>query len=299
LGTAAIVHLRLTFSVTSLPSGVQIRSPCLMEDSPIAAILRSSTIVDLSLTLAEDLPCAWPGAASYRHVTDHWYAAGGDVPAVREWSGVPYTTSVIELDEHTGTHFDAPAHFIAPPSSGLANAGESGDLTTERIELEQFIGPAAVIDVTSLLGSVGPGLSPVIEPAAVTDFEQRHGEIAPGDIVLFRTGWDAHYRPGRRGDAYVHDPVVLGSAPGWPAPSPETIGLLVHRGVRCVGTDAVSMGPVEDTVPTHIAGLESGMVYVEALCGLGQLPERGATFIFLPLKIAGGSGGPGRALAII
>jgi len=270
-----------------------------MENNPIAHMLRASTIIDLSLTLADDLPCYWPGAAHYRHVTDHRYADVADARGNREWSGVPYTTSIVELDEHTGTHFDAPAHFIAPPNSGLSNAGKAGELTTDKIALEQFIGPAAVIDVTYLLGSTGPGQSPVIEPAVVVDFEKAHGAVSQGDVVLFYSGWDRHYLSGRGGDTYVHDPVALGTAPGWPAPSPETIALLVERGVRCVGTDAVSMGPLEDTVPTHIVGLENGMVYVEALCDLGRLPARGATFIFLPLKIAGGSGGPGRALAII
>ena len=75
--------------------------------------------------------------------------------------------------------------------------------------------------------------------------------------------------------------------------------LLGERGVLCVGTDAVSMGPAEDGRATHIAGLSRGMVFIESLCHLKELPSHGATFVFLPLKIANGSGGPGRAVAFM
>lgn len=267
--------------------------------SDLAAVIRASTIVDCSLVLAEDLPCSWPGAVRYRHTTDHWFETKDWRTPLRRWSGTPYHSCVVELDEHTGTHFDAPSHFIAPPGSGLPNEGTTGELTADRIPLEQFIGPAAVIDVQSLVGQAEPGTSPRIGPAAIADFEAEHGRIAVGDIVLFCSRWDARYQAGGAGDRYVNNPLVAGNEPAWPAPSPEAIEVLLERGVRCVGTDGVSMGPVDDAAPTHVVGLGAGMVFIEALCQLDQLPPRGATFVFLPLKINGGSGGPGRALAII
>jgi isatin hydrolase len=265
----------------------------------LADLLRESQLVDLSLILSDDLPCYWPGAARYRHTTDHWFENLEGRPGLRRWSGTPYHSCVLELDEHTGTHFDAPAHFIPPPESGLAHAGPAGLLTAEAIDLAQLIGNAVVVDVSSLVGHAPKGASPRIEPGLLDEFEARHGPIGAGDIVLFRSGWDERYLPGDSGDRYVRLPVVFRSEPAWPAPEPATIAWLLERGVRCVGTDGVSMGPAEDGLATHITGLSAGMVFVEALTRLHELPTRGATFIFLPLAIAGGSGGPGRALGVI
>jgi kynurenine formamidase len=73
--------------------------------------------------------------------------------------------------------------------------------------------------------------------------------------------------------------------------------ILIERGVRCVGTDGVSMGSSHDGAGTHYAGLEAGVVFIEALGHLEQLPVRGAFFCFAPLKVARGSGAPGRAFA--
>lgn len=270
-----------------------------MSEPDLSGILRASQIVDLSLVLSDDLPCYWPGAARYRHTTDHWFEDVDSRPPLRRWSGTPYHSSVLELDEHTGTHFDAPAHFIPPPQSGLPNAGPAGLLTTEAIDPRQFIGDAVVVDVTSLLGQAPDGASPHIEPELLDEFEAQHGAIGADDIVLFRSGWDARYRKGRDGDRYVHDPLVLRNEPAWPAPGVDAMEWLVGRGVRCVGTDGVSMGPAEDGLATHVTGLSVGMVFIEALTHLDRLPTRGATFVFLPLPIAGGTGGPGRALAFL
>lgn len=261
--------------------------------------LRTSRTVDLTLRLAEDLPCFWPGAVRFRHSTDHWFETSAGRTPLRQWSGTPYHSCVLELDEHTGTHFDAPSHFIAPPGSGLPNEGPAGDVTAEKVPIEQFLGPAAVIDVSGLVGHAAPGCSPRIEPDAVRAFEAEQGRIGPGDIVLFRSRWDTRYRPGDAGDGYVRNPLARRSEPGWPAPSPQTVELLLGRGVRCLGTDGASMGPVDDGAPTHLAGLGAGMVFVEGLCRLDHLPARGATFLFLPLPVQGGSGGPGRAIAFV
>jgi kynurenine formamidase len=267
----------------------------------LAELMRSARLVDLSLTLSEDLPCAWPGAMPYRHVIDHWFetTAGTNGPRLRSRTGVPYHTNSVGMDEHTGTHFDAPAHFVPAPESGLPNAGPYGSITADRVPLEQFLGPALVVDVRSLRDGAGPGCSPRIEPGAIAEWETANGAIVPGDIVLFRSDWDDHYVAGPAGKTYVLDPLVFSSVTGWPAPSPATMELLRDRGVRCVGTDAVSMGPADDAAPVHVVGLSAGMVFIEALSHLGELPTRGATFLFLPVKIGEGSGGPGRALAFI
>ena len=127
--------------------------------------------------------------------------------------------------------------------------------------------------------------------------ERRHGALQPGDIVLLRSGWDRRYLPGGDGDGYCYAPLVTGTAPGWPAPEPPLMDLLLERGVRCVGTDSPSMGSTHDGAPVHWRGLGAGMSFVEALAGLHQLPPRGAYFCFAPLNVARGTGAPGRAFA--
>lgn len=272
-----------------------------MTAPPISELIRSARVVDLSLILSEDLPCWWPTASPFRHTTDHWFTnvdRGGSSP-LRSRSGAPFHSCVLSMDEHTGTHFDAPSHFIPPPGSELPDAGPTGAITADRVGLEQLIGPALVVDVRTLIGSAPNGTSPRVEPSFLGSWEQEHGVIGPDDVVLFRSDWDDRYVSGPSGQQYVQRPLVFGDAPAWPAPSAEAIEFLSARGVRCVGTDGASMGPAEAPRDTHVAGLSAGMVFIECLCSLRELPSRGATFVFLPLKLAGGSGGPGRALALI
>jgi isatin hydrolase len=104
---------------------------------------------------------------------------------------------------------------------------------------------------------------------------------------------------GEEGEKYMDDPLVTGESGGWPAPAPETAIYLHEHGVRTIGIDAPSIGSAHDPVPVHQEGLSRGMRYVEILTGLGELPVRGAYFIFMPVKIAGSSGGPGRAMALL
>jgi isatin hydrolase len=266
----------------------------------LAVSLAASGVVDLSLTLSDDAPCSWPGAFPFRHFPDHWFEeVDGGVSALHTPNGAPYRSHALMLDEHTGTHFDAPAHFIPPSDSGLPGASPAGDITGDRVDLAQLMGPAVVIDVRGLVGTAADGVSPRIAPADVTAWEDVHGPVTAGEIVLFQSGWDARYQRGPSGQGYVSGPLVAEDSSAWPAPSPETISLLLERGVRCVGTDGPSMGPADDGVPTHVVGLGAGMLYVECLAGLDRLPGRGATFVFLPLKVARSSGGPGRAIAFV
>lgn len=257
----------------------------------------SSRLVDLTLLLAEDLPCWWSTHMPYQHKTFNYFTDRPDDAAPLLSRTGPYQTRWLLIDEHTGTHLDAPAHFVPPPGSGLPNADELGAVTVDRVPLEQLAGQAAVIDVPEELPGGAPGVSPAIGPDVLDEHERRFGRVEPGTVVLFRTGWDRRYLPGAAGSGYCFDALVAGTGPGWPAPEVPIMNELLARGVRCVGTDAPSMGSAHDGGPVHIVGLSAGAVYVEALCGLDRLPARGAYFLFAPLRIARGSGAPGRALA--
>jgi isatin hydrolase len=242
-------------------------------------------LVDLSLPLAEDLPCSWPGNIPFQHKVYDWYSAG-------------FHTRWLMFAEHTGTHFDAPSHWVPPPDSGLPGAGPAGAISTDEVPLEQLIGPAVVIDVTESLLTGEPGRSPAVEVEALERFEAEHGLIEPGEVVILRTDWDRRYVAGDGGRRYVSD-CVAGREAGWPAPTAAAVSLLVDRGIRCLATDTPSIGAVEDGYPAHIAGLAHGLVYVEGLTRVGELPVRGGIFVFLPLPVRGGTGAPGRAICLI
>ncbi|HZU19560.1 MAG TPA: cyclase family protein [Candidatus Dormibacteraeota bacterium] len=264
----------------------------------VADLFRGRELVDLTLTIAEDLPCWWPTHQPFQHKIWNWYA---DVPAgplvLRSRSG-PYQTRWMAIDEHTGTHFDAPAHFIPREGTGLPNAGPAGEITGDRVPVEQLMGPARVIDCRRVVGAAEPGVSPEITADQVRRWEGRYGEIRPGEVVLFWTGWDRFYRPGPEGGPYVEDVLVRRTHPGWPAPGPDAVEHLLRRGVRCLGTDGPSLGAAHDGAPVHVLGLSRGMVFVEGLTGLGGLPASGAWFAFLPVKVRDSTGGTGRAIAV-
>ena len=260
--------------------------------------LASARIVDLSVTVSERLPGTWPRHMTYAHHNWNWFAEV-EGPSGTTRSAAPYQTNFVVMDEHCGTHFDAPTHFVPPEGSGLDLAGPLGSQTGDRVPLKDLTGPAVVVDVRSLAKRDEPGVSPFIQPEHVRSFEGEHGPIREGEVVLFWTGWDRHYVEGEEGERYMHGPLVTGEHPGWPAPSPETVVYLHERGVKTVGIDAPSIGSAHEPVPVHQAGLSRGMRYVEILANLEELPVRGAYFVFLPVKIAGSSGGPGRAVALL
>jgi kynurenine formamidase len=201
------------------------------------------------------------------------------------------------LFEHTGTHFDAPTHVIAPAGSGLPSANEHG-LYGDQIDLDRLQGNAAVIDVRHLQDDAIPGQSPLISVEEVARWEETSGPLSQGDAVLFWTGWDRYYLAYPERTRY-QDAFKDRTVPGWTAVPEDTIGYLFDRGVRLVGTDATSMGAVDDVYGVHYAGLGRGMLFVESLTSLGEVPARGAYFVFCPLKIARSSGCSGRAFAYV
>ncbi|NYI67229.1 cyclase family protein [Spelaeicoccus albus] len=263
----------------------------------MAETARPRRIIDLTLLLAEELPAAWAKHMPYQQKTFNYFANVDSQASPLKSATGPYQTRWLLIDEHTGTHVDAPAHFIPEPDTGLPHAADVGSVTVEQIPLDQLMGPAVVVDIPEDLPGAGPGISPMITADFLTAWETENGAIEPNDVVLFRTNWDKHYVAGPNGFAYCHDPLVTRKGPGWPAPDEEAIRLLMDRGVRCVGTDGASMGSSHDGAGVHHLGLAARVAYIEALGNLKELPVRGAMFCFAPLKVARGTGAPGRAFA--
>lgn len=268
------------------------------ENSAPQSILEMQ-LVDLTVLIAEELPAAWATHMPYQQKTFNYFIDRNDQVSPLKSETGPYQTRWLLMDEHTGTHIDAPAHFIPELKTGLPGAAEAGDVTVEQIPLKQLIGPAVVIDVPADLPGSAPGISPIITKDLLVEWERVNGEIAGGDIVLFRTNWDKRYVTGKPGLAYCHDPLVTKTGAGWPAPDETAMLHLMNRGVMCVGTDGPSMGSVHDGGPVHHLALGSRVAIIETLGHLRQLPVRGAIFCFAPLKLARGTGAPGRAFAWI
>lgn len=266
----------------------------------IANALRNAEVVDLTVLISEQLPAHWPTHAPFQRRTFNWFkpvaGAYGDNLAQ---SVFPYYGQRYVIDEHTGTQTDCPAHFIPPEGSGMPFAGPMGRMTCDKISPAQWMGPAVVIDIRSILDQAANGKSPIITPTMVQDWEAKNGALKAGEIVLFYSGYsDKYYKPFPEGNRLAFDPLVLGTKPGWPAPSPEAVEYLHSKGIRHLGSDGPSMGPVEGGQGTHVAGLKHGMTWDEFLTGLGRLPARGAFYISLHPKIVDASGGMTRAVAI-
>jgi kynurenine formamidase len=260
--------------------------------------LLSARIIDLSVTVAPELPAAWPLHMPFQAKVWNYFVPlhelQGSIP-----SSAPYQTRFWVIDEHTGTHFDAPTHFVPPADSGLPWAGPAGAETGDQVPVRDLMGPAVVVDATELAGHCDNGESPWITRSFLEGWEEREGPFAPGDVALLRTGWDRRYLAGSAGDGYSREALIARRGPGWPAPEPAAILFLHERGVRCVGIDAPSIGASHLGAPAHQEGLSRRMRYVEELTGLDQLPTRGAFFLFLGPKVAGATGGPGRAIALL
>lgn len=275
--------------------------------------IRHKRVVDLSVTMSIDHPLTWPGVGVGRH--RHRYAKVDFL-----WSDnlQLYHHGHI-FDSHAGTHLvppsyalpaePLPAAALAPESRGWLEEFETrfgprgtSDVTTEKVPIEQTCGPARVIDVRHLVGTIDRGAwpaSPAITPAEIESYESRHGRIVAGDVVIFLTGHtDRTYRPRREANACLADP-VNGRSEGWPAVTPEAIVLLAERGVRCVATDAPTLGGVDpkNAVMAYWALGSRGLAAVEFLTNVATLPE-GAYFLFAAIKLRGCHGGPGRAIAL-
>jgi kynurenine formamidase len=258
-------------------------------------------VVDLSVTVSETMPSHWAGNPPMQRWTFNWFVPKkspyGSIVAPSEG---PYYGQRWIIDEHTGTQVDFPAHFIPPPDSKLPFAGEAGRLTGDKYPVERLMGPADVIDVTAQVDRAENGKSSVITLATVKEWEKKNGDIKPGEVVLFHSGYtDKYYRPLPEGLRLTFEPVVTKSKPGWPAPAPDVMSYLRKKGVWHLGTDGPSMGPAEGGQAVHVAGLKEGMSWEEMLIGLHRLPPRAAYYIALPVKVIDQSGGPTRAVAFV
>jgi kynurenine formamidase len=274
---------------------------------------RQKKVVDLSVTMDPELPVWWPGTGTGRNRHPYLRVQFSDIPALKS----RHQTHI--LDSNSGTHLVPPAYALPP--AGFDNStyaqevrgwlaayqkqyGPRGtsDVTADKVPVEQTCGRARIIDVTGLAGTTDRKrwpASPEISPEVIRTYEKAHGDLRPGDVVIFRSGWsDKYVRPFPLGNAAMADP-LNGKAEGWPAPGPEAVRYLAGKGIRCVATDGPTLGGAgaQRALATYWALAGQGMVGVEYLTNLGSLPE-GGYFLFAAVKIRGCHGGPGRAIGV-
>jgi isatin hydrolase len=187
----------------------------------MSSILKNFNLVDLSVTVSEALPSYWPSHMPFAAKVWNYYTELNDNQGFVR-SDAPYQTRFWIIDEHCGTHFDAPTHFIPHPNSGLPWASESGTQTGDKVPLEDLMGSAVCIDVSDLSNiEVEAGESPWVTVDHVKAWEQVHGPLC-AEVVLFRTGWDRFYIKNDQGH-YSTNSLVTKTGPGWPAPNDETV----------------------------------------------------------------------------
>lgn len=241
----------------------------------------SIKVIDLTHTLAQEfptivLPPEFGQCAPFRMEEVSRYDERG--PAWY-WNN-------ITLGEHTGTHFDAPIHWIS--GKDLANNA------VDTIAPAKFIAPAVVIDCTKECAADADFMLTV---AFIEAWERRHGRIASGNWVLLRTDWSkkpyAGYAGLREDGAHT------------PGPTPALVKWLVEErdvhgfGTETIGTDYGQGQHFNPPYPAHFYMHGKGRFGLQCLTNLDLLPATGAVVFAAPLKIKQGSGSPLRVLALV
>lgn len=201
--------------------------------------------------------------------------------------GPAWYWNVLNLGEHTGTHFDAPIHWIT--------GKDLSENATDTIPPRKFIGPVCVIDVTADVEQ-SPDFLLTID--RVEKWEQEYGRFPSGAWVLVRSGWSKHQGReeflGLQPDGLSHSPGFHPSCSEYLAKERDILGV----GVETVGTDAGLAGGFDPPFPSHTFMHGAGKFGLTSLVNLDALPPTGSILIATPLKIVNGSGSPVRVIAI-
>ena len=228
---------------------------------------RAERVIDLGHALASTDP-SWDGAPAFTR----------QVVATFEKDG--YSAGRVDVEEHFGTHLDAPAHFAA------------GGLTADAIPADRLVRPAVVIDVTA---KASHDADYRVAAADIQQFESAHGIIPEGAVVLIATGWDRFWPEQSR---YMGE---VNGVKHFPGLSVEAATMLAReRRVAGIGIDTPSIdyGPSTGFEAHHVS-MAAGAYHIENAANLTQLPASGFRVVVAPMKIAGGSGGPTRVFALV
>lgn len=256
------------------------QTPGLMQ---VAADIAAGSIrvIDLTQTLSEDtpvleLPPQFGQCAPFSRQEISRY----------DERGVAWYWSNFTVSEHTGTHFDAPVHWVS--------GAQLPDNSVDKIDPRHFIAPAVVLDFSSE-AAADPDF--LLTEQHVRTWEREHGQIPPRSWILFRTDWSR-----REGAAYTNRREDGAHTPG---PATDAVRFLIEQrdalgfGVETIGTDAGQAHLLEPMYPAHTLFHGAGRYGLQCLQNLDQLPPVGAVIVAAPLKIRDGSGSPLRVLALV
>lgn len=243
-------------------------------------------VVDLTQTLSPDFPQialppemgqCWPfrieEISHYDERGPGWY-----------WNN-------FSCGEHTGTHFDAPAHWVS--------GRYLPDGTVDTLPPQHLMAPACVIDCHEQAAQDPDYLLTI---ADIEAFEQQHGRIPPKSWVLMRTDWSRRFAVARDAEAYQNFDETGQHTPG---PGVEAVQFLVNErdvlgfGSEAIGTDAGQGFHLRPPYPCHYFMHGAGRYGLQCLMNLDKLPATGSLLITPPLKIEKGSGSPLRVLALV
>ena len=222
-------------------------------------------VVDLTHTLTPDFPTfgGEPGIAYEQMAT---------------MDGDGYQFFRLTIDEHSGTHIDAPLHFSADGTS------------VDEMPVESLMCPLCVIDIAD---RAAEDANAMVLPEDVEAWVSANGAIPEGACVAMRSGWAEK----------VGDPSYRNDAEGnfaFPGFSKGASDLLMEAGAACIGVDTLSLDPGDSQdFAVHYSWLPSGRYGIENLAGLDAVPAVGATVFVGAPKHGGGTGGPARVLAMV
>jgi kynurenine formamidase len=200
--------------------------------------------------------------------------------------GPAWYWNTIRLGEHTGTHFDAPIHWIT--------GKDLPENACDTLPARRLVGPACVIDVTR---EVEADQDFLLTPARIEAWEREHGRIPRGAWVLLRTGWSKR----RDAASFLNVGPDGPHSPGFDKTASQLLAVdrdVLGVGVETIGTDAGQAGRFDPPFPNHGIMHGAGKYGLASLCNLDRLPPTGAVVIAAPLKLVNGSGSPARVLAI-
>ncbi len=224
-------------------------------------------IVDLTHTLREDFPTYF-GSPQLKIET--LYSAEESGFNLNQWT----------LNEHTGTHMDAPFHF-----DGLSSADE--------IPVDKLVGPLAVIDIRA---KAAESADAQVTPDDIKAWESRHGPLPAGVVVAMNSGWDVYVMDSERfrnadNEGTMHFPGFHLEAVSYLLEEKDAVGIMVD-------TLSLDFGASQDFA-VHYKWLPSNRWGIEGAANLGELPESGATVVVGAPKIKRASGGMSRVIAFV
>jgi kynurenine formamidase len=200
--------------------------------------------------------------------------------------GYYYSAFNIQGAEHGGTHIDAPVHFA------------QGKIPVDEIPIEQLVGEAIVVDVST---NAGDDRDYQVQVSDFEDWEKVNGEIPEGAIVLLRTGFGQYWpnaerymgtaQRGAEAVSQLHFPGLHPDAATW---------LTTQRSIKAIGLDTPSIDYGQSNLfESHRILFKAEVPAFENVGHLDKLPATGAWVFALPMRIKGGSGAPLRIIALL